>query len=190
MEMMKSAVRAATVGLFLGASSLPAVAKTNSDPFLFGVAWYPGEWPEQEWEADLASMQKANFNVVRIAEFSWGQMEPREGVYDFAWLDRAIAVARRRGFKVILGTPSAAPPIWLTEKYPEVLVRDENGQSARHGRRRHGSVGSLLYRRQAAAIAGAMAKRYGKDPSVIAYQIDNEYGRESYDQGTRRLFQR
>ncbi len=186
---MKWATRAA-VGLAMAMLAASTSAEPPTDPFLFGVAWYPGEWPEQEWEADLAAMNKANINVVRIAEFSWGQMEPRQGVYDFAWLDRAILAARRHGLKVILGTPSAAPPIWLTEKYPEVLVRNENGQSARHGRRRHGSVGSLLYRRQAAAIAGAMAKRYGKDATVVAFQIDNEYGRESYDDGTRRLFQR
>ena len=50
-------------------------------------------------------------------------MEPREGEYDFAWLDRAIAAAARHHIYVVIGTPTAAPPAWLTQQYPGYPAR-------------------------------------------------------------------
>jgi hypothetical protein len=43
-------------------------------------------------------------------------------------LERAIDLAGRHGIFVVLGTPSQAPPEWLTQKYPEVLRVIEAGQ--------------------------------------------------------------
>lgn len=180
---------------------LPGVVATNlSGPapaaeragatFPFGVAWYP-EWvPEASWDADLAAMRRANITMVRMAEFAWARLEPKEGRYDFGWLDRAVAAAERHGIKVVLGTPTAAPPIWLTAKYPEVLAVEADGRRTRHGWRRHFAVGSATYRSKAAAIAGEFGRRYGRSPAVLGFQIDNEYGRETYDPETRAGFQR
>ena len=30
---------------------------------------------------------------THFAEFAWGTLEPEEGIYDFEWLDRAVALA-------------------------------------------------------------------------------------------------
>ena len=166
------------------AADLPAAS-----PFPFGVSWYPEQKPEADWQADLVQMRRANITFVRMGEFAWSSLEPREGVYNFGWLDRAIAQAAGHGIKVFLGTPTAGPPAWLTGTYPETLLVDAAGQRARHGGRRQFSVGSKLYRQKAAGIAAQIARRYGHNPAVIGFQIDNEYGRETRDAETLASFQ-
>jgi beta-galactosidase len=147
----------------------------------FGTSWYPEQWPEAQWDADLQRMKAAGFNTIRMAEFAWSTMEPQEGQYDFKWLDEAIAHAAKYDMMVVLGTPTAAPPAWLTEKYPEVLRIDENGAQAGHGGRRHFSFASAKYREASARIALEMARRYGHNPQVVGWQIDNEIGPPSFD---------
>jgi beta-galactosidase len=168
--------------------TLPSQA-TNQQAVQFGVAWYPEQRSEDTWAADLALMKTAGITVVRIAEFSWSKLEPSEGRYNFIWLDRAIGAAQASGFNVVLGTPTAAPPAWLTQKYPEVLAVDERGQRLRHGQRRQYSVNSARYRVLSRGIATAMATRYGNNPAVIGFQIDNEYGRATFDPESRAAFQ-
>jgi beta-galactosidase len=126
-------------------------------------------------------MKATGFNTVRLAEFAWSRMEPAEGRFDFGWLDRAIAAAQARGFMVVLGTPTAAPPAWLTERYPDTLRVDENGVQDRHGGRRQFSFASARYRQFAHRIASEMAKHYGHHPAVVGWQIDNEIGPPSFD---------
>lgn len=156
---------------------------------ILGAAWYPEQWPEARWEEDLTLMQAAGIRMVRVAEFAWSRMEPQEGKFDFAWLERAVALAARHDILVVLGTPTAAPPAWLTQKYPETLVIDENGRRATHGNRQQCSLTSVRYRELARRIAEEMAQRFGHNPYVIGWQIDNEYGPVSYDEDTRRQFQ-
>ncbi|MGN6818994.1 MAG: beta-galactosidase [Sphingomonas sp.] len=158
-----------------------ATAFADRPAIAVGVAWYPEQWPEARWSTDLAMMKATGFNTVRIAEFAWSRMEPEEGKFDFAWLDRAIAAARSHGMMVVLGTPTAAPPAWLTQKYPDVLRVDEVGTRAGHGGRRQFSFASKRYRDFCRIIATEMAKRYGHNPAVVGWQIDNEIGPPSFD---------
>ena len=81
-------------------------------------------------------MAKAGINVVRIGEFSWGICEPEEGKYDFLWLRRVMDIMGKHGIKVVLGTPTAAPPIWLAKNHPEILPLDEHGLVKHEGTRR------------------------------------------------------
>jgi beta-galactosidase len=165
-----------------------AAASTPPAPLPFGVAWYPEQWPETRWERDLELMQAAHVDVVRIAEFSWSTMEPKEGVYNFAWLDRAIVEAAAHDIKVVLGTPTAAPPAWLTQKYPDVLRVNETGRREEHGGRQQYNFTSPRYLALARKIAEKMAIRYGRNPNVIGWQIDNEVGPASFDDGTKAKF--
>jgi len=156
---------------------------------LLGAAWYPEQWPESQWNADLTLMEQAHFSVVRVGEFAWSTMEPSEGHYDFGWLDHAIALAASHHIAVVLGTPTDAPPVWLTSKYPETLRVDESGIRAQHGNRRQFNYASPLYRRFCAETVRQMALRYGHNPNVIGWQIGNEYTDESFDTATRAQFQ-
>lgn len=178
------------------AVTIPSVwAQSSSNPpgatskLWLGTAWYPEHWPEERWDTDLQMMQQAGINFVRVAEFAWSTMEPEEAKFNFAWLDHAIAAAQKRGIYVVLGTPTAAPPAWLTQKYPDTLRVDEDGQRAIHGTRQHFSFTSPRYRQFCIRIAGEMAKRYGHNPNVIGWQIDNEYANASFDDYSRKQFQ-
>lgn len=141
-----------------------------------GVCYYPEQWDEGVWAQDAQRMVELGLKWVRIGEFSWAHVEPRPGELRFDWLDRAVDTLGSAGLKVILGTPTAAPPKWLVDKYPSILPVGEDGHVRRFGARRHYCFSSREYRREAARIATAFAERYGKHPYVQAWQIDNEYG--------------
>lgn len=157
-------------------------------PILLGAAWYPEQWPESQWDADLDRMQAAHIHLVRVGEFAWSTMEPEEGVYQWAWLDHAIEKAAAHHIVVVLGTPTAAPPAWLTTKYPETLRVDEDGRRAEHGNRQQFSFVNSKYRELARGIAEQMAKRYGHNPDVVGWQLDNEYAEDSFDQQAKAEF--
>jgi len=163
----------------------------GQNALLMGAAWYPEQWPEARWEEGLRLMEAANLKVVRIAEFAWSRMEPSEGHYDFDWLERAINLAAKHHIISVVGTPTATPPAWLTQKYPDTLRVDEHGERAIHGNRAHASSTSPRYREFCRRIAGQMAIRFGHNPNVVGWQIDNEYGYAlmSYDDVTRKQFQ-
>jgi beta-galactosidase len=158
-------------------------------PLLMGTAWYPEQWPESRWEQDLTLMQQAHIHFVRVGEFAWNKMEPAEGRYDFDWLERAVNLAGKHGIFVVLGTPTATPPAWLTQKYPETLRVDSSGRRDEHGNRLQYNWANPKYREFARDIAGRMAKRLGHNPYVIGWQIDNEYSQTSSDPETQKMFQ-
>ncbi len=142
----------------------------------FGVCYYPEHWPEKRWESDALMMVEAGIEIVRIAEFAWAQIEPEAGRYQWSWLDRAINLLGKAGLRVMLGTPTAAPPIWLTRNHPDILRIDAGGQRRDHGTRRHYCPNSSTYHRHSQEIVSAMAQRYGTHPFVFGWQIDNEWG--------------
>lgn len=155
----------------------------------FGVDYYPEHWPEERWEMDAELMAKAGFNVVRLAEFAWIKMEPQEGIFDFDWLDRAIAIFHQKGISVVLGTPTASPPVWLAQKNPEVLRVLEDGRRAAFGTRRVNCPSHPLYRERSRLITAAMADHFAGNPAVIGWQTDNEFGDRCYCENCRKEFQ-
>ncbi len=140
-----------------------------------GVCYYPEHWPEQQWADDAAQMVATGLTWVRIGEFAWSRMEPRPGQFTWEWLDRAIAVLGAAGLNVVLGTPTATPPRWMVEKYPDMLPVDAQGNARKFGSRRHYDFSHLGYRAESRRIADLMGARYGANPHVAAWQIDNEY---------------
>lgn len=142
----------------------------------FGAAYYPETWPEEQVDKDIERMKELNMNVMRMAEFSWSKMEPEEGKYNFSWLHRIIEKLHANGISVILGTPSATPPVWMWEKYPEIARTEELGVKKIHGERRSTSYTNETYRRKSAEIAARMAQEFGNKPGVIGWQTDNEFG--------------
>lgn len=158
-------------------------------PLLLGAAWYPEQWPESRWEADLELMQKAHLHMVRLGEYSWSRIEPEEGKYDFDWMERAIDDAGKHGIFVVIGTPTQAPPAWLTKKYPQTMRVLEDGRNVGRGERANFNWADPKYRELTRGIDEQLARRFGHNPYVIAWQIDNEYNFVSYDDNTRRQFQ-
>lgn len=146
-----------------------------------GTCYYPEHWDEALWAGDLQKMQRHHISTIRIGEFAWCFFEPREGEYDFSLFDRFMALVEKTPIHVIFGTPTATPPAWLTEKYPEVLNAKQDGTLYRHGMRRHYNYNSPVYLEKCANIVRRLAERYGSHPSIIGWQIDNELNCEMSD---------
>lgn len=146
----------------------------EGDRLVLGTCYYPEHWPENLWEEDLRRMLGTGIEVVRIAEFAWSKVELTEGTYSFDFFDRFLDLAEKVGVKVIFCTPTATPPAWLTEKYPEVLNADMNGVLYRHGARRHYNYNSPVYQEKAGKITTELAVHYGSRKCIIGWQIDNE----------------
>ncbi len=188
-------IRLPLFSCLLLAAVLPTVAQAPLPPaprrpaLLLGAAWYPEQWPESRWDADLQLMEDAHIHFARVGEFAWSSMEPSEGHYTLDWLEHAIRAAERHHIAIVLGTPGATPPAWLTQKYPETLRTMENGRKDQHGNRTQFNFSDAKYRELLGGMDEQMAKRFGHDPNVIAWQIDNEIGTESFDDGTRTQFQ-
>jgi beta-galactosidase GanA len=151
----------------------PIMSSTVNPPYL-GAAYYPEDWPLSQVDDDIALMRQAGMNAMRIGEFAWGRMEPQEGQYDFGWLRAVVGKLSRAGIAAILGTPTATPPSWLTERYPESLSMNDQGVRNQHGARRHVCSNSPVYRDHCARIVTRMAEEFGQNPNVIGWQIDNE----------------
>lgn len=178
---------------FAALNSNQARSEDRYRKFLFGVDYYPEQWPESYWERDAQRMQESGVGVVRIGEFAWSLMEPREGVYDFTLFDRVIGVLAKHNIQVILGTPTATPPKWLTQKYPEVLHVFKNGQRADDQSRRHVCYNSPIYRRFSTQIVERMAEHFKGNPHIVGWQIDNELNNENpecFSESCRSAFQR
>lgn len=158
-----------------------------------GVYYYPEHWPENQWNRDFANMAKMGFEFTHIGEFAWHFLEPEEGRYEFEWMDKALALADKHGLKVILCTPTPTPPAWMSTRYPDILLRTPKHIVARHGSRQHISWSSARYRTFTREIVQRLAQRYGNDPRVIGWQLDNEpshYGIEDHgEEATRRFRQ-
>ena len=175
-------------GLGCMRAQAPLPPEPHKAPLLLGAAWYPEQWPESRWDADLALMEAAHINFVRVGEFAWSTLEPTEGDYQLEWLARAVRAAERHHIAVVIGTPSAAPPAWLTGKYPQTLRTMEDGRKDGHGNRQQFDWSDPKYRELVRDIDGKLAQRFGHDPDVIGWQIDNEYANESYGENTRQQF--
>ncbi|MEI8351672.1 MAG: beta-galactosidase [bacterium] len=141
-----------------------------------GVDYYPEHWPLDRWETDARLMREAGFNVVRLAEFAWAKMEPKEGQYDFDWLDRALAILHKNGISAILGTPTGSMPAWLMHRYPKAMVMNPDGSRVVWGMRKDNCFSNRDFRRLSRNITTAMAQHFRRTPNVIGWQTDNELG--------------
>lgn len=139
-----------------------------------GTCYYPEHWDKKLWADDLDRMKKAGISVIRIAEFAWSKVEPEEGVFTYDFFDEFLDLCSEKQMKVIFGTPTATPPAWLTEKYPEVLNARKDGVLLRHGGRRHYNYNSPVYQRLCARVVEREAAHYAKHPAIVGWQIDNE----------------
>ncbi|HZD57277.1 MAG TPA: beta-galactosidase, partial [Anaerolineales bacterium] len=148
--------------------------------FYFGVDYYPEQWPEEYWPEAALLMAEAGFNVVRLADFAWSKLEPRDGRFEFDWLDRAIDSLATHAIQVVLATPTASPPPWLMHKLPQAFRVGQDGHRLTYGNRREYCPNNPDYLDSCRCIVRQMATRYCHHPSVIGWQIDNEFGDRCY----------
>ena len=141
-----------------------------------GVDYYPEHWEKDRWKTDAEMMAKANIKVVRIGEFAWSLYEPEENCFHFEWMDEILDFFQDHGIRVVLCTPSATPPKWMTDRYPDIFQDDIHGNPKIFGTRKHYCFNSETYRGFTRGLVEKIAKRYGHHPAVEAWQVDNELG--------------
>ncbi|MBF4487788.1 beta-galactosidase [Flavobacterium sp. CSZ] len=139
-----------------------------------GIYYYPEHWNENQWERDIRKIAEMGFEFVHLAEFAWYKMEPTEGKYDFAWLDKVVGICVKNNLKIVMCTPSATTPAWMRINYPETFIMDDHYIRAENGTRGLNSTVNLKYRMFVAKIVSELAKRYGQNKNVVGWQIDNE----------------
>jgi beta-galactosidase len=142
----------------------------------FGGDYNPEQWPEAVWDEDVDLMRRAGVNLVTVGVFAWALLEPEEGRYEFGWLDSVLDLLHENGVKVDLATATAAPPPWLSHRYPESLPVTAEGVRLSPGSRQGYCPSSPAYRRAARQLTRKIAERYGSHPAVVMWHINNEYG--------------
>lgn len=147
-----------------------------------GVCYYPELYPKDRQQTMLAEdiqlMKNAGFSVVRMAEFCWCLMEPEEGVYEFDWLEEIVNQLGENGIYTVLCTPTACQPVWMAEKYPQTLYVDNHGVQRSYGGRHYHCYNDDTFRKFTINICRAMGERFGNNPYVLGFQVDNEMGQE------------
>ncbi|WP_173916382.1 beta-galactosidase [Halobacillus sp. Marseille-Q1614] len=149
-------------------------------PYL-GVDYYPEHWPKEMMEEDIQGIKELGENIVRIGEFAWHLMEKKEGQFDFSFFDGVIQSLKNKGVDIMFGTPTATFPAWLASTYPSILSEDEYGHKRAFGGRRQYCFNSEIYRKYSARITEELVKHYSSENSIIAWQVDNEFGHEGSD---------
>lgn len=142
---------------------------------LYGGDYNPEQWDPDVWREDMRLMKEAGVNIVSLGIFSWALLEPREGEYDFQWLDQVMDLLGENGIAVDLATATAAQPAWLSRKYDDVLPVTEDGTALSYGSRQAYCPNSPSYRRAAAAITEKIAHRYKDHKALAMWHINNEY---------------
>jgi len=152
------------------------LADDGQPAIAFGGDYNPEQWPEAVWHEDVELMKQAGVNLVSVGIFSWALLEPKEGVYEFAWLDRVLDLLHTNGIRVDLADASASPPPWFSRKYPDSLPVTASGVRHSYGSRQAFCASNPDYRRAAAALTRAIVDRYASHPAVVMWHVHNEYG--------------
>jgi beta-galactosidase len=156
----------------------------------YGVQYYPEHWPEARWAVDAQMMQEAGINGVRMGEFAWSRLEPREGELDFTWMDRVVALLDDHGIKTLMCTPSRTPPPWVFDRYPGVRNVDADGHLVNYGKRYTIGLSHSEFIRLSQRIDRAVIEHFVGNDAIIGWQVDNEVGggNDCYCERCRRRF--
>ncbi len=169
-----------------------SLSSPRFDTVLYGAAYYPEYMPSDRLDKDAEMMQKAGITVVRVGESTWSTWEPREGEFQFAWMQRVLDRMQQAGIKVILGTPTYSIPPWLYHKHPELVVMKlgtapplddpysptypPGVTPGAYGPRQNFDFTHPVYRQYAERVIRQVVGHFKDHPAVIGYQIDNETG--------------
>ena len=156
--------------------AMPALIAPGLPHIFYGGDYNPEQWPEQVWPEDMELMREAGVNLVTLGVFSWARLEPRPGQYEWAWLDKIVALLHQNGIRIDMATATASPPPWLARLHPESLPVTQDGTTLWPGSRQQYCPSSPAYREAAQALVRGLAERYGKHPALAMWHINNEYG--------------
>ncbi len=139
-----------------------------------GAAYYPEMWEESEIEKDIQRCKETGINCLRIGEFAWEKMEPKESEFDLPWLEKIVDKLYENGIYTVMCTPSATPPRWLLDKYPETRTVMHDLVRSDVSSRCHTCKTSKVLREKNRIICEQLGKAFGRHKGVIGWQLDNE----------------
>lgn len=167
-------------------NAAPASSVPQFSTVLYGATYYSEYEPYDRLDQDVAMTKAAHLNVVRMGESTWSLWGPRDGQFDYAWMDRVVDAMGKAGIKVILGTPTYSIPAWMAREHPEILAitlshAPYGGPPTPgvYGMRQNMDTDSPIYRFYAERLIRHIVAHYKNNPTVIGWQLDNETG--SYD---------
>lgn len=145
------------------------------DKILYGGDYNPNQWPKEIWKEDMRIFQDARINSATVNVFSWAKIQPSEETYDFSELDEVIDMLSRENYNIVLATSTGAMPAWMVTRYPETARVDYEGRRHKFGQRHNACPNSPVFQKYSARLAGKLAERYGGNPHVVCWHINNEY---------------
>ncbi len=125
-------------------------------------------------------MKRAGITVVRVGESTWTSWEPRDGEFQFEWMDRVVDKMHAAGHQGRDGHADVLRPAVAVREAPR-----DHGDAARPGAhavasstgmRQNMDITHPVYRQYCERVIRKIAERYAKHPGVIGWQIDNETG--------------
>lgn len=156
---------------------------------LYGGDYSPNQWPEATWDDDLVMFDQAGINSATINVFSWAKLQPSETEYDFSELDRIVAKLSQVNVDIVMATSTAALPAWMFQRYPEVGRTDYEGRRHRFGQRHNACPNSRVYQHYVKELVARLAERYGDNPHMVCWHVNNEYGGTCYCENCEKAFQ-
>jgi beta-galactosidase len=188
--------RSVFLPLLCAVTAWPSLAQTRPfspdkmETILYGAAYYPEYMPSDRLDKDVELMQRAGITVVRVGESTWSSWEPRDGDFQFAWMERVLDRLHQAGIKVILGTPTYSIPTWLYKEHPEILVTHNStvphlsdaydpaypasATPGFYGPRQNYDFLNPYFRQHAERVIREIVSHFKDHPAVIGYQVDNE----------------
>lgn len=139
-----------------------------------GAAFYPELWSKETIIEDIKKMKQIGINIVRIGEFWWSKIEPEEDKYKFEFVIDILDLLYKNKIDVIMCTPTATPPIWLTHNRDNILHVNENGVKMYHGSRQHVCTNNSYFINKIEKMLMALCSKIGSHPAIVLWQIDNE----------------
>ena len=155
---------------------------------LYGGDYNPNQWEKSVWKKDMEYFKDARINSATVNVFSWAKIQPSEETYDFSELDEVIDMLSRENYDIVLATSTAALPAWMVKRYPETARTDYEGRHHKFGQRHNACPNSPVYQKYASALAKKLAERYGSNPHIACWHINNEYGGECYCENCEKAF--
>lgn len=147
---------------------------------LYGGDYNPDQWPRAVWDEDMRLMREAGVTTATLPVFGWVALQPDEETFTFDWLDTVLDLMANNHIGACLATATASVPAWVDQRYPDVLVTDEDGVRRRHGNRHSFCPSSPNFRRLATGLADQIARRYAGHPTLQLWHVGNEYGTVCY----------
>ncbi len=145
-----------------------------------GATYYPELLPPGEWERDLELGRQIGLSALRCGEYAWSAFAPQEGRWQVEWALDFLDLAGKMGYDVIWATPTAAPPPYLFQRWPDLYAVDWKGRIMPTGTGRNYCPSHHAYRDRCTEIAGRLAHDLGAAPAIKGSQVDDKLAGDGF----------